>query len=58
MICFICCAKMRDIDTYNEELRNEKIINYCRGFCPKCKKFYHWEEVYTFMGIENFKEGK
>lgn len=53
--CMICGTEMENFEGVDSEyfLGNhcEKIVAYC----PHCKKWYSWWEIFTFSHVEEFK---
>ena len=56
MRCPVCReAEIEYIDTYDTETCDDRHIEFCVGYCPKCDTSYEWEEWFEFSGQENLK---
>lgn len=54
--CKICGTEMQDFTGYDSEYTGDRHYECVRAFCPHCKKWYRWIEVYTLSQIEDFEE--
>ena len=51
MTCPICHGNLFPIVDHKLEAYDETVHYSLSGRCPKCKKWFKWEEIYTLDGI-------
>lgn len=54
--CKVCGTTMQNFEGFDSEYTGETHYESVRAYCPKCKKYYRWIEVFTFSHCEEFEE--
>lgn len=54
MKCLKCGGIIKSMKCYDSEV-NHDYTEFWRGACSKCGAVHEWEEVFAFIGAENFR---
>lgn len=54
--CEVYGTEMDNFEGYDTEYYGDLHEEYVRAYCPHCKKWYKWIEVFTFSHCEGFEE--
>ena len=54
--CKVCGAMMENFEGYDSEYTGSEHLEFVRAYCPNCKKYYRWIEIFRFDSIAEFEE--
>jgi hypothetical protein len=54
--CKVCGTLMEDFEGYDSEYYPSEHYEWVKAYCPHCRKWYRWVEVYKLTSIEDFEE--
>lgn len=54
--CKVCGTKMECFEGYDSEYTQTSHLEFVRAYCPLCRKWYKWIEIFRFENIAEFEE--
>ena len=54
--CKICSTQMTNLKGYDSRYYGDMHKDFMHAYCPHCKKWYRWIEIFRFDYVVSFEE--